>query len=73
MADKTYGPQTVALHGGHTPDRETGSRAVPIHLTTSYLFRDSEHAANLFSLKEPGVYLYPAEQSHYRCVGEAAR
>lgn len=45
---------TIALHGGHTPDRETLSRAVPIYQTTSYVFRDSEHAANLFALKEAG-------------------
>ena len=56
MNDKPLGPQTLALHAGHTPD-PTGSRAVPIHLTTAYLFRDTEHAANLFSLKEPG-YIY---------------
>jgi O-acetylhomoserine (thiol)-lyase len=57
MADKPLGPQTKALHAGHTPDSDTGSRAVPIHQTTSYVFRDTEHAANLFALKEPG-YIY---------------
>lgn len=57
MADKPYGPNTQALHAGHTPDSDTGSRAVPIHQTTAYLFRDAEHAANLFALKEPG-YIY---------------
>lgn len=56
MSDKSYGPHTLALHAGHTPD-ETGSRAVPIHLTTAYLFNDTEHAASLFALKEPG-YIY---------------
>jgi len=56
MNDNHYGPQTVALHAGHTPD-ETGARAVPIYQTTAYLFRDTEHAANLFALKEPG-YIY---------------
>ncbi|MBG0789304.1 MAG: O-acetylhomoserine aminocarboxypropyltransferase/cysteine synthase [Desulfovibrionaceae bacterium] len=56
MADKPYGPQTLALHAGHIPD-ETGARAVPIHQTTAYLFNDTEHAANLFALKEPG-YIY---------------
>jgi O-acetylhomoserine (thiol)-lyase len=49
--------QTLALHAGHTPDSDTLSRAVPIHQTTSYLFRDPEHAANLFALKEAG-YIY---------------
>jgi len=44
----------LALHAGHVPDRDTLSRAVPIYQTTSYLFRDADHAANLFSLKEFG-------------------
>lgn len=57
MADKPLSPQTLALHAGHTPDSDTGSRAVPIHLTTSYVFRDTEHAADLFALKEMG-YIY---------------
>lgn len=56
MADKQYGPRTQALHAGHTPD-PTGSRAVPIHMTTAYLFNDTAHAANLFALKEAG-YIY---------------
>jgi O-acetylhomoserine (thiol)-lyase len=46
--------ETLCLHGGHTPDRTTRSRAVPIYRTTSYVFDNTEHAANLFSLKEPG-------------------
>ncbi|MCK4888122.1 MAG: O-acetylhomoserine aminocarboxypropyltransferase/cysteine synthase [Planctomycetes bacterium] len=45
---------TIALHGGHEPDSDTLSRAVPIYQTSSYCFRDSEHAANLFGLKEAG-------------------
>ena len=45
---------TLSLHAGQEPDPITGSRAVPIHATTSYVFRDSEHAANLFALKEFG-------------------
>ncbi len=45
---------TKALHAGQTPDPTTGSRAVPIYQTTSYVFRDTEHAANLFALKELG-------------------
>lgn len=49
-----YGIDTLALHAGHTPDQETLSRAVPIYQTASYLFRDAEHAANLFALKEFG-------------------
>jgi O-acetylhomoserine (thiol)-lyase len=47
-------PETLALHAGQTPDPTTGSRAVPIHQTTSYQFRDTEHASKLFSLQEFG-------------------
>lgn len=49
-----YGPSTLALHAGQVPDPTTGSRAVPIHQTTSYVFKSTEHAANLFALKEFG-------------------
>jgi O-acetylhomoserine (thiol)-lyase len=49
-----YGLGTKALHAGQQPDPTTGSRAVPIHQTTSYVFRDTEHAADLFALKEMG-------------------
>ncbi len=45
---------TRAVHAGQAPDPATLSRAVPIYQTTSYLFRDTEHAANLFGLKELG-------------------
>jgi O-acetylhomoserine (thiol)-lyase len=45
---------TKSLHAGQKPDPATGSRAVPIYQTTSYVFRDTEHAANLFALKELG-------------------
>jgi O-acetylhomoserine (thiol)-lyase len=45
---------TLALHAGQKPDPTTGSRAVPIYQTTSYVFQSSEHAANLFALKEMG-------------------
>ncbi len=54
---KTPGFGTLALHAGHTPDSETGSRAVPIYQTTSYVFRDTDHAAKLFGLEELG-YIY---------------
>lgn len=53
-ADRNYSFHTLALHAGQTPDPTTLARAVPIHRTSSYVFRDSKHAANLFSLKEPG-------------------
>jgi O-acetylhomoserine (thiol)-lyase len=45
---------TQALHAGQVPDPTTGARAVPIYQTTSYVFKDSDHAANLFALKEFG-------------------
>jgi len=45
---------TLALHAGYTPDPTTGARAVPIYQTTSYQFRDTDHAAALFALQEPG-------------------
>jgi O-acetylhomoserine/O-acetylserine sulfhydrylase len=46
--------ETLQIHAGHTPDSETNSRAVPIYQTTSYTFKNSEHGANLFALKEFG-------------------
>ena len=49
-----YRPETLALHAGYTADPTTGSRAVPIYQTTSYRFRDADHAARLFALKEFG-------------------
>jgi O-acetylhomoserine (thiol)-lyase len=51
---KPQGLGTKALHAGQVPDPTTGSRAVPIYQTSSYVFRDTEHAANLFALKELG-------------------
>lgn len=45
---------TIALHGGHEPDSATNSRAVPIYQTSAYVFNDTDHAANLFELKEAG-------------------
>ncbi len=52
-----YDLDTLALHGGHTPDSEFGSRAVPIHQTTSYVFKDARHAAALYNMEEGG-HLY---------------
>jgi O-acetylhomoserine (thiol)-lyase len=49
-----YHLETLALHAGHVVDSDTLSRAVPIYQTTSFLFRDTEHAGNLFALKEFG-------------------
>ena len=45
---------TLALHGGQQPDPTTGARAVPIYQTTSYVFRDTDHAAALFNLERAG-------------------
>ena len=45
---------TLALHAGATPDPSTGARAVPIHLTTSFVFESSDHAASLFNLERAG-------------------
>ncbi|MCX6424290.1 MAG: PLP-dependent transferase, partial [Actinobacteria bacterium] len=51
---KKLGFDTLALHAGQEPDSQTGARAVPIYQTTSYVFKNTEHAANLFALKEFG-------------------
>ena len=48
------GFDTLALHAGATPDPATGARAVPIHLTTSFVFQDSDHAAALFNMERAG-------------------
>lgn len=54
MSDHKFAFDTLALHGGTSPDAATGARAVPLYQTTSYQFRDTDHAANLFGLKEFG-------------------
>ncbi|MBD3272560.1 MAG: aminotransferase class I/II-fold pyridoxal phosphate-dependent enzyme, partial [Elusimicrobia bacterium] len=54
MKERKYKPGTIALHGGHAVDQDTLSRAVPIYQTTSYLFKNTDHAADLFALKEFG-------------------
>lgn len=55
MADDRF-PRfdTLSLHGGQQPDPATGARAVPIYQTTSYVFRDADHAASLFNLERAG-------------------
>lgn len=53
-SERTYKFETLQLHAGQEPDPTTGSRAVPIYQTTSYQFNDTEHAGNLFALKEFG-------------------
>jgi O-acetylhomoserine (thiol)-lyase len=52
-----YKFDTLSLHAGHVPDPQHGSRAVPIHQTTSYVFRDTEHASALYNM-ELGGHLY---------------
>ena len=54
QAPKYPGFDTLALHAGQSPDPATGSRAVPIYQTTSYVFRDTEHAASLFNMERAG-------------------
>jgi len=46
--------ETLQIHAGHHPDKETLSRAVPLYQTSSYVFKNSKHAADLFNLSEPG-------------------
>jgi O-acetylhomoserine (thiol)-lyase len=52
--ERKLGFDSIALHGGQSPDASTGARAVPIYQTTSFVFKDTTHAANLFGLKEFG-------------------
>ncbi|KAB2866172.1 MAG: bifunctional O-acetylhomoserine aminocarboxypropyltransferase/cysteine synthase, partial [Bauldia sp.] len=54
MTDRQLHPETLALHAGWRADPATGAVAVPIYQTTSYQFNDTDHAANLFALKEFG-------------------
>lgn len=54
MAERKLKFDTLQVHAGQKPDPTTGSRAVPIYQTTSYVFDSPEHAANLFALKENG-------------------
>lgn len=54
MSDHQFGFRTRALHAGGVPDAVHGSRAVPIHQTTSYVFKDADDAANLFALQKYG-------------------
>lgn len=57
MTEKKYRPETVTIHGGLKKDATTGARSVPIYQSNAYVFNDTEHAANLFGLKEQG-YIY---------------
>ncbi|HEX2621537.1 MAG TPA: O-acetylhomoserine aminocarboxypropyltransferase/cysteine synthase family protein [Phototrophicaceae bacterium] len=52
--ERKFSQETLALHAGYSPDPTTGARAVPLYQTTSYQFRDTDHAAALFALQEAG-------------------
>ena len=54
MADRQFHPETLAIHAGQIPDSSTGSRALPIYQTTSFVFDSAEHAASLFNLQTFG-------------------
>jgi O-acetylhomoserine sulfhydrylase len=54
MSKNNWKFDTLQVHAGQVPDPTTGSRAVPIYQTTSYVFKDTDHAAKLFSLEESG-------------------
>ena len=54
MSDQNFSKATNALHAGHDVNQTSGTRAVPIFQSTSYVFKDTDHAANLFSLAELG-------------------
>ena len=54
MSDQNFSKATNALHAGHDTTQTSGTRAVPIYQSTSYVFKDTDHAANLFSLAELG-------------------
>ncbi|SVC19622.1 uncharacterized protein METZ01_LOCUS272476, partial [marine metagenome] len=65
-----WGFETKQIHAGQDPDPATGSRAVPIYQTTSYVFRDSQHAADLFALAEVG-HIYTRIMNPTQMVLEA--
>jgi O-acetylhomoserine (thiol)-lyase len=54
VADREFGFETLCLHAGQIPDAQTGSRAVPLYQTTSYVFDSADHAASLFNLQTFG-------------------
>lgn len=54
MTQRRFHPETLAIHAGQVPDRETGARALPIYQTTSFVFDSAEHAAQLFNLQTFG-------------------
>ena len=66
MSKKRNNPETIAIHGGdYRSDPATNAVAVPIYRTTSYQFQNTEHAANLFALKEFGnIYTRTVSYTH---------
>ena len=54
MSERKLSFETLQVHAGQVPDPTTGARAVPIYQTSSYVFKNADHAANLFQLKEEG-------------------
>ncbi len=54
MADRSFKPETLAIHAGQIPDATTGARALPIYQTTSFVFDSADHAASLFNLQTFG-------------------
>src|SRR6201986_3069890 len=54
MTERSPGFSTLSIHAGAAPDPTTGARATPIYQTTSYVFKDAQHAQNLFALAEFG-------------------
>ncbi|MBL5872704.1 O-acetylhomoserine aminocarboxypropyltransferase/cysteine synthase [Bacillus sporothermodurans] len=54
MTNEQFQPETLLLHGGQEPDPTTGSRTVPVYKTTSYVFKDTDHAQGLFALEQQG-------------------
>jgi O-acetylhomoserine (thiol)-lyase len=50
--------ESMVLHSGHTPDSQTLSRAVPIYQTSSYVFKNTQHAADLFALRDTSGFIY---------------
>ena len=74
MPTNSQNPETIVLHAGYRADPTTGAVAVPIYQTTSYQFRNTEHAANLFALKELGnIYTRHHEPDRRRCWRSASR
>jgi Cys/Met metabolism PLP-dependent enzyme len=71
MSTELRHAETIALHAGWRADPATGAVAVPIYQTTSYQFRDTEHATNLFALKEFGQHLHADHESDKRRFGKA--